>query len=177
MCVCVLGGGICGVTVDNAVCRDTCVSQKWSWNYVDCLEQYYMGKLFCCCYYYYYCKSLFYYSCFLNPDDTCTSPSQLQCYSAFSTQPQKQQSATTSTTTTTAGGVTDGSEVSDCNDSDNLFAQSWFVAVMIGCVSVVALTVGAVLGGYFQAQRRMDRDRAASKFSASGVDEALLGSI
>lgn len=146
------GGGICGVTVDNAVCRDTCVSQKWSWNYVDCLEEYYM-------------------------DDTCTSPSQLQCYSAFSTQPQKQQSATTSTTTTTAGGVTDGSEVSDCNDSDNLFAQSWFVAVMIGCVSVVALTVGAVLGGYFQAQRRMDRDRAASKFSASGVDEALLGSI
>jgi hypothetical protein len=30
--------------VADAQCRSTCVAQQWSWNYVSCLEQYFMGK-------------------------------------------------------------------------------------------------------------------------------------
>jgi hypothetical protein len=37
-------GGICGATVADAQCRSSCVAQQWSWNYLSCLEQYFMGK-------------------------------------------------------------------------------------------------------------------------------------
>jgi hypothetical protein len=35
--------GICGNVVAENKCRSTCLAQSWDWNYVDCLEQYYMG--------------------------------------------------------------------------------------------------------------------------------------
>ena len=30
--------GICGNKVDISTCTDTCVEQKWDWNYINCLE-------------------------------------------------------------------------------------------------------------------------------------------
>jgi hypothetical protein len=46
--------GICGNVVAENKCRSTCKAQNWDWNYVDCLEQYYMGMhallyTFLCC--------------------------------------------------------------------------------------------------------------------------------
>jgi len=41
--------GVCGNIVDADACRSTCVAQDWTWNYVDCIEQYYQGALCLLC--------------------------------------------------------------------------------------------------------------------------------
>ncbi len=37
------GNGLCGVTVDAEACATQCAVEKWTWNYVDCLQQYDQG--------------------------------------------------------------------------------------------------------------------------------------
>lgn len=36
--------GICGQHVDAQTCRQTCIDQEWSWEYTDCLLQYYQEE-------------------------------------------------------------------------------------------------------------------------------------
>ncbi len=39
-------GGLCGVTVDTVTCNSKCNAESWSWNYVNCLQQYEQGEFF-----------------------------------------------------------------------------------------------------------------------------------
>lgn len=50
--------GLCGVTVGSSECRAKCVSEAWSFNYVDCLQQYAQAS--------------------------CSGADEIQCYDAFS---------------------------------------------------------------------------------------------
>lgn len=54
--------GVCGNIVDAQTCRSTCIKQDWTWNYVDCIEQYYQ-------------------------ESTCVNAYEMQCYDAFSMAP------------------------------------------------------------------------------------------
>ena len=36
--------GLCGVSVESGKCAAKCASEQWSWNYVDCLQQYAPGS-------------------------------------------------------------------------------------------------------------------------------------
>lgn len=36
--------GICGARVNADNCRETCITQNWSWDYVNCITNYYQGN-------------------------------------------------------------------------------------------------------------------------------------
>ena len=57
-------GGICGVSISSAECNAKCRAQDWTWNYVDCLQQYAASG-----------------------EQSCSTVQQAQCYDAFSLVP------------------------------------------------------------------------------------------
>lgn len=51
-------GGICGQSVAYESCMSTCIAEAWTWDYVDCITNYYQ-------------------------DETCTDINSMQCFDAF----------------------------------------------------------------------------------------------
>ncbi len=50
--------GVCGQQIESKSCRDTCVAQKWTWDYANCILNYY-------------------------GEQSCGSVEEMQCYDAF----------------------------------------------------------------------------------------------
>jgi beta-glucosidase len=113
--------GICGTSIDEETCMKTCTKQQWSWDYVNCMTDYYQGKTF---FFFFLC---FLFLLFLFLESSCTNPSTMQCYDSFSF------------------AVPD----SDSSSSDDNSGHSdTFVAVITVIIGLVTLVLG-FLGGYY----------------------------
>ena len=174
--------GVCGNIVDADTCRSTCVAQAWTWNYVDCIEQYYQGKIhasfartnflvfctfkmfvniFTTVYFFTVMKDckfthyfIFYTSVpYSSSESTCVNAYEMQCFDAFNMAP-------VDVTPSAAGS-------DDCSD---LTSKPWFFALITVLVGVACLLLGAALAsfGFLSCKKR----KLSDERPVAGVDRA-----